>query len=84
MIIVSSREFRDKQKSYLDKVDEGVEILIRRGKNKSYKIVPVQEDDTLMSKEEFFAMVDRALEEAEQGKVTKLTPELRNELFGDL
>ena len=84
MIIVSSREFRDKQKSYLDKVDEGVEILIRRGKNKSYKIVPVQEDDTLMSKEEFFAMVDRALEEAEQGKVTKLTPELRKELFGDL
>ncbi|MPM21402.1 hypothetical protein SDC9_67846 [bioreactor metagenome] len=84
MIIVSSREFRDKQKSYLDKVDEGVEILIRRGKNKSYKIVPVQEDDTLMSKEEFFAMIDRALEEAEQGKVTKLTPELRNELFGDL
>ncbi|HHV86948.1 MAG TPA: prevent-host-death protein, partial [Petrimonas sp.] len=70
MIIVSSREFRDKQKSYLDKVDEGVEILIRRGKNKSYKIVPVQEDDTLMSKEEFFAMIDRALEEAEQGKVT--------------
>ncbi|MEA4978689.1 MAG: prevent-host-death protein, partial [Petrimonas sp.] len=64
MIIVSSREFRDKQKSYLDKVDEGVEILIRRGKNKSYKIVPVQEDDTLMSKEEFFAMIDRALEEA--------------------
>ncbi|MEA4905234.1 MAG: prevent-host-death protein [Bacteroidia bacterium 43-41] len=84
MIIVSSREFRDKQKSYLDKVDEGVEILIRRGKNKSYKIVPVQEDDTLMSKEEFFAMIDRALEEAEQGKVTKLTPELRKELFGDL
>ncbi|MEA4949118.1 MAG: prevent-host-death protein [Petrimonas sp.] len=72
MIIVSSREFRDKQKSYLDKVDEGVEILIRRGKNKSYKIVPVQEDDTLMSKEEFFAMIDRALEEAEQGKVTRI------------
>lgn len=84
MIIVSSREFRDKQKSYLDRVDEGAEILIRRGKNKSYKIVPVKEDDTLMSKEEFFAMIDRSLEEVEQGKVIKLTPELREELFGDL
>lgn len=84
MIIVSSREFRDKQKSYLDRVDEGAEILIRRGKNKSYKIVPVKEDDTLMSKEEFFAMIDRSLEEVEQGKVTRLTPELREELFGDL
>lgn len=84
MIIVSSREFRDKQKSYLDRVDEGAEILIRRGKNKSYKIVPVKEDDTLMSKEEFFAMIDRSLEEVEQGKVTRLTPELREKLFGDL
>ena len=84
MIIVSSREFRDKQKSYLDQVDEGAEILIRRGKNKSYKIVPVKEDDTLMSKEAFFAMIDRSLEEVEQGKVTRLTPELREELFGDL
>jgi antitoxin (DNA-binding transcriptional repressor) of toxin-antitoxin stability system len=84
MIIVSSREFRDKQKSYLDRVDEGAEILIRRGKNKSYKIVPVKEDDTLMSKEEFFAMIDRSLEEVKQGKVTRLTPELRKELFGDL
>ena len=72
MVIVSSREFRDKQKSYLDKVDEGVEVLIRRGKNKSYRIIPVTEDDTLMSKEEFFAKIDKALEEAEQGKVTRI------------
>lgn len=84
MIIVSSREFRDKQKSYLDQVDEGAEILIRRGKNKSYKIVPVKEDDTLMSKEDFFTMINRSLEEVEQGKVTRLTPELRKKLFGDL
>ncbi len=32
MVIVSSREFRSKQKSYLDKVDEGVEVVITRGK----------------------------------------------------
>ncbi|NLJ01276.1 MAG: prevent-host-death protein [Bacteroidales bacterium] len=75
MVIVSSREFRDKQKSYLDKVDEGVEVLITRGKNKSYRIVPVVEDDTLMSKEEFFAKIDRALKEAEQGKVTRISSE---------
>ena len=37
-----------------------------------------------MSKADFFAKIDKALEEAEHGKVTKLTPELREELFGDL
>ncbi len=67
MLVISSREFREKQKSYLDKVDEGVEILIRRGKTRSYKILPVREDDTLMSKEAFFARVDRALQQAKEG-----------------
>ena len=68
MLVISSREFREKQKSYLDKVDEGQEILIRRGKDRTYKVVPVTEDDTLMSKEEFFARVDRSLQDAREGK----------------
>ena len=69
MLVVSTREFRDNQKSYLDKIDSGIEILIQRGKKKSYKIVPVKEDDTLISKEDFFAKIDRALLEAKEGKI---------------
>jgi hypothetical protein len=48
MLVISTREFRDKQKYYLDKVDEGVIVIIQRGKNKSYKIVAVTEGDTLI------------------------------------
>ncbi|MDR1170139.1 MAG: prevent-host-death protein [Prevotellaceae bacterium] len=70
MVIVSSREFRNKQKIYLDKADEGEEIFIQRGKSKSYKVIAISDDDTLMSKEEFFAKIDRALQEANQGKGT--------------
>ena len=73
MLVISSREFRDNQKSYLDKVDDGMELLIQRGKNKSYKIVPVTNDDTLMSKEEFFAKIDKSLGEAKQGKLTRVS-----------
>lgn len=69
MLVISSREFRENQKSYLDKIDEGVEILIQRGKNKSYKITPITEDDTLMSKEEFYAKLDRSIEQAKEGKI---------------
>lgn len=82
MLIVSTRDFRDNQKAYLDMLDQGAEILIQR-KNKAYRILPVKEDDTLLSKEDFFAKVDKAIEAARQGKVTKLTPELRKQLFGD-
>jgi antitoxin (DNA-binding transcriptional repressor) of toxin-antitoxin stability system len=55
MLVISSREFRENQKSYLDKVDEGVEILIQRGKNKSYKIVPSTENDTIINKKYILA-----------------------------
>jgi antitoxin (DNA-binding transcriptional repressor) of toxin-antitoxin stability system len=68
MLVVSSREFRDRQKSYLDKVDAGMEILIQRGQSKSYKITPVTNDDTLMSKEVFFAKIDQAVKDIEDGK----------------
>ena len=48
MLVVSTREFRDRQKSYLDKIDSGIDVLIQRGKTKSYKIVPVSEMDTVI------------------------------------
>ena len=77
MLVVSTREFRDKQKNYLDKVDEGIELLIRRGKNKSYKISPVLDDDMLMSKEAFFAKLDHSLQEAKEGKIFSMLPNER-------
>lgn len=51
MRIVSSTEFRDNQALYLDQADNGEEILIQRGRTKSYKIIPVTEFDTVIGKE---------------------------------
>jgi PHD/YefM family antitoxin component YafN of YafNO toxin-antitoxin module len=82
MLIVSTGEFRGKQKSYLDKVDNGTELIIQRSKNRSYKIVPVEEDDSLMTKEEFFAKIDRALEEYKEGKAISFAT--NEELFAFL
>ena len=68
MLVVSTREFRDRQRSYLDKVDSGMEVLIQRGRTKSYRIAPVSNDDTLVSKEVFFAKIDQAVKDIEDGK----------------
>ena len=38
-------------------------------KKKSYKIVPVS-DDTFMTKDDFFAKIDRSLKQAHEGKIT--------------
>jgi len=74
MLVISTREFRDNQRSYLDQLDSGVEILLQRGKKKTYKIVPLSNDDTLMSKKEFFAKIDRALQEVKEGKTYSMLP----------
>lgn len=68
MLVITSREFRENQASYFDRVDQGEEILVQRKKNKAYRIVPVNEDDTLMSKDEFLAKVERSLQQAKEGQ----------------
>ena len=71
MLIVSSGEFRANQKAYLDKVDDGQEVLIQRGKDKSYRIVPVMETDTVLRAEDFAREPDEELERAISGKEFK-------------
>ncbi len=72
MLVISSREFRANQKSYFDKVDEGAQIVIQRGKNKSYKLIPIKEDETLMSEEDFYAKLNRSIQQAKKGRVTRI------------
>ena len=45
MVVVSSREFRNNQARYFDLVDNKDQILIQRGRNKAYRLIPVTEDD---------------------------------------
>jgi len=62
MLVVSTREFRQNQKNYLDQIDSGMELLLQRGHNK-YKILPITEDDTVIS-EEYILMPDEDLARA--------------------
>ena len=73
MLVISTREFRDKQKSYLDKIDEGLEVLIQRGKNKTYKIVPITKDDTVILKEEFNLALEEGFKDIDEGRTTRYT-----------
>ncbi|MCM1530895.1 MAG: hypothetical protein NC048_00455 [Bacteroides sp.] len=73
MITISAREFRTNQRHYLDQVTQGIELLITRKKD-AFKVSRVEKDDTLMSKEEFYAMIKDAKEQARQGLVYSPNP----------
>ena len=49
------------------------EVVIKSRDFGSFKIVPLTEDDTLMSKEEFFAQIDRAIERMRAGQYTEVS-----------
>ncbi len=72
MLVISSREFRQNQRKYLDKVDNGEQIIVQRGKDKSYTVTPVGEDDLYFNA----AMIDRikkSLKQGERGDVVSIS-----------
>lgn len=75
MLVISSREFRENQKSYLDRIDNGEEIIVQRNGNKSYKILPISNDDTLMSKSEFIEKINSSFMQIKRGEATTLKGE---------
>lgn len=63
MIIISSKEFRNNQAAYLDRVDNGDEVLVQRGSDKAYRITPITEIDTVIG-EDFVLAPDAELRKA--------------------
>lgn len=51
MIVISTRDFRANQSKFMNMANSGEDIILKSRKNGSFKLVPVSEKDTLISKE---------------------------------
>lgn len=69
-IQVTSRKFRQKQKTFFDLADKREKIIIRQGNRKSYTLSPVDDTDPFFTPD-MLKQIDRALEQAKEGKVKK-------------
>lgn len=84
MEVISSRDFRSQMGEYMRKALCS-DVVIKSRSHGSFKLVPVSEDDTLMSKEVFFAKIDRALKNIEEGNFVEVrTREELHELLESL
>ena len=72
MLIISSREFRDHQKKYFDLVDQNEQIIVQRGKDKAYVIVPLNDADRLSVNEELIQTIQEAEAEYAKQKSTRI------------
>lgn len=51
MLVISSREFRENQKAYFERVDNGEYIIVQRGKDKAYALTPITDTDMYFNTE---------------------------------
>lgn len=79
---VTSREFREKQRRFFDLADQGERIVINRGNKQSYLLTPIDNTDYYFTPD-MLEKVDQSLQEVKAGKLTKLTDQLREDLFGE-
>ena len=66
---VTSRQFRDNQKTYFDLADEGKQVVIKRRRKQSYALTPVNEDDFYFTPE-MEAKIEKAMQQIENGEYT--------------
>lgn len=82
MLVVSSREFRQNQKMYFERADQGEQIIVQRGKDKAYALTPVGEEDLYFTAE-MVKRIKESMTQVESGKTKKVTtPEQINDLLG--
>jgi antitoxin (DNA-binding transcriptional repressor) of toxin-antitoxin stability system len=67
---VTSTEFRDKQKSFLDLADRGEKVVIKRGNKQAYALIPIDDDDLYFTSG-MLERIDHSLQQIAEGKVTK-------------
>jgi len=72
MLIISSREFRQNQRMYFDKADKGEQIIVQRGKDKSYALTPIGEDDIYFN-EKMVQKIKKSVREARDGEYIEIT-----------
>ena len=83
MLVISSRDFRSNQSKYLGMVAKGQGVILKTRSLGSFKIVPVGEDDTLMTKEELYTKIDKGIKEIKDGKGYKVSTKEDLERFLD-
>lgn len=72
MLVISSREFRQNQKLYFEKVDQGEQVIVQRGNDKAYALTPISEDDMYFNAE-MIQKLKASIKEAKNGEVEKIS-----------
>ena len=80
LIEITSREFRDKQKTYFNLVDDGKKLIIKRGNKQSYLLTPIDSEDIQISAK-MELKIQQAIDEISTGSTIKISTEVELNKF---
>lgn len=84
MKTIHETEFKKNMKRYLD-IAEKEKLIIRSSKGSSFVILPIEEaEESYFYYPELQNKIDKAREEKKEGKLHRLTPKLKKELFSSI
>lgn len=66
MIIISTRDFRANQIKFLDMANNGEDIVLKSREKGSFRIIPINTEDTVVGKRDLIAELSGALQQAKQ------------------
>lgn len=82
MLVISSREFRDNQKKYMDLADSDQQVVIQRGKGRAYVLTPVGEKDRYFMDPQVRAEIQEGIAQYQAGKTTQVDKAGFDQLLG--
>ncbi len=83
MKVISMRDFRNEQTKYLKMAKKGEDIILKSRSEGSFRLKPITDNDSLMTKEEFYAKIKNGLKQIENGEVYDMLPNETTDEFID-
>jgi len=78
---ISSRQFRANQREFFDLADNGARLIIKRGVNKAYVVVPLDMEELYLSPT-MEKRVEQAMQSIKEGKGVTYSAEAIDQLLG--
>lgn len=82
MLVISTREFRQNLKKYLDLIDNNERVIIQRGKDKVYEISNEVRNDRFFDNPVVQERLAKSIQSYSEGKTVKLSNEQLKDLLG--
>lgn len=82
MLVISTREFRQNLKKYLDLIDKNERVIIQRGKDKVYEISNEVKNDRFFDDPAVQERLAKSIRSYSEGKTVKLSDDQLKDLLG--